>query len=453
MARQSGMIIAGVISGGIAHQMGIEPGDRIIMINDRPVKDIIDYRFLTCDQKLAVLLIKRNGERWILDIEKEFEEDLGVDFWQDGLGRIRRCRNSCIFCFLAQMPGGMRKTLYFNDDDYRLSFIHGNFITLTNVSRQDLERIVTQRLAPLYISVHTTNPILREKMLNNRQAERIMEQLSFLARGNIQIHTQVVLCPEINDGPELERTISDLYSLWPAVRSLALVPVGLTRYRESLFPLRAFNREEARKVLTLVEKRQNMYRRQSGYPFVFASDEIYFLAGVPVPDQEHYGDFPQTENGVGLVRLFLDEWMEVAESLPEGIDSPRKVIIVTGVSGERVLSPVVERLNRVRNLKAMLCGIVNRFWGEKVTVAGLLTAGDLYDALVGSDLGDLVVIPSVMLKSADLVFLDDLRVSELSHRLGVPVAVVNGPRELAAVVLSKKKVPMGDKEILCQSQL
>jgi len=269
MARQSGMIIAGVISGGIAHQMGIEPGDRIIMINDRPVKDIIDYRFLTCDQKLAVLLIKRNGERWILDIEKEFEEDLGIDFGQDGLGRIRRCRNSCIFCFLAQMPGGMRKTLYFNDDDYRLSFIHGNFITLTNVSRQDLERIVTQRLAPLYISVHTTNPILREKMLNNRQAERIMEQLSFLARGNIQIHTQVVLCPEINDGPELERTISDLYSLWPAVRSLALVPVGLTRYRESLFPLRAFNREEARKVLTLVEKRQNMYRRQSGYPFVF----------------------------------------------------------------------------------------------------------------------------------------------------------------------------------------
>lgn len=437
MIRQNGLAVTEVISGSIVHQMGVEPGDRIMMINNQPVMDIIDYRFLSCDEHLTVSLIKGNGKRWLLDIKKEFEEDLGIGFGQDSLGKIRRCRNKCVFCFLAQMPVGMRKTLYFNDDDYRLSFLHGNFITLTNVNRQDMERIVTQRLSPLYISVHTTNPVLREKMLNNRQAARIMEQLTFLAGGNIQMHTQVVLCPGINDGSEFERTISDLYGLWPAVRSLALVPVGLTSYRDGLPPLRIFNRGKAQKLLTLVNKWQHRCYRQAGYPFVFASDEFYLLADVPFPPRKYYGDFPQTENGVGLVRLFLDEWAEIAKSLPEGVAFPRKITIVTGVSGKVVLSSVVERLNRIKNLEIKLERIVNRFFGEKITVAGLLTANDLYRALKGRDLGDLIIIPSVMLKPEDPIFLDDVHVTGFAQRLGVPVTVAKGPGELAAAVLGQ----------------
>lgn len=446
MAIKNSMKVMEVIPGSIGEQMGVQPGDGIMAINNRPVRDIIDYRFLTCEAELTVSLVKGNSEEWILDIEKDFDDDLGLVFKNDGLGRIKRCRNKCVFCFLAQLPEGMRKTLYFNDDDYRLSFFHGNFVTLTNVSRQDLKRIVDRRLSPLYISVHTTNPLLREKMLNNKQAGNIMKQLAFLAAGDIQMHAQAVLCPGINDGPELKRTIGDLYSLWPATHSLALVPVGLTRYRKELFPLDAYNKKEAQKVLETVKIWQDRCLRQSGYPFVFAGDEFYLLAGAQPPGNKYYADFPQTENGVGLARIFLNEWAKVSENLPQKLNYSRKMTIATGISGEQALGPVVERLNRIRNLNIRLCGIVNRFFGEKITVAGLLTAQDLYEGLKGSDLGDCLVIPSVMLRSDDQIFLDNLQVSQLAGRLGVPVAVAKGPQELVEIILS------GEQELSCQNQ-
>jgi putative radical SAM enzyme (TIGR03279 family) len=433
------MIIEEVIPGTIADQLGVEPGDRLKLINNESVRDILDYRFLTCAEIISVLLKKKSGEEWLLDIEKDYEEDLGICFKQEGLGRIKRCRNNCIFCFLAQMPRGMRKTLYFNDDDYRLSFLHGNFITLTNLNKRDLERIVKLRLSPLYISVHTTNAGLRNKMLNNRRSEKIMDQLAFLAQGGIRMQTQAVVCPEINDGQELQKTIEDLYSLWPAVNSLAVVPVGLTRYRDGLFPLQGFTREKARDVLALVEKSQKRCLKQGGYPFVFAGDEFYLAAGLEFPGALKYGGFPQAENGVGLARLFIDEWAKTSKKLPEELSVPEKATIVTGGAGRKLLIPVIEKLNRVKNLKVSLSVIENSFFGEKVTAAGLLTPADVYSTLTGAELGDMVVIPSIMLKKDEPVFLDGSRVNDLAGKLKAKVVVADGPRGIVEAIFSNQK--------------
>jgi len=433
------MIIEEVVSGGIADQLGVEPGDRLKSINGELVGDILDYRFLTCAEIISVLLKKESGEEWILDIEKDYEEDLGICFKQEGLGRIKRCQNNCIFCFLAQMPKGMRKTLYFNDDDYRLSFLHGNFITLTNLSKRDLERIVKLRLFPLYISVHTTNASLRNKMLNNPRSGKIMEQLAILAQGGIGMHTQAVVCPGINDGPELQKTINDLYSLWPAVNSLAVVPAGLTRYREGLFPLKGFTREKARDVLALVEESQKWCLKQGGYPFVFAGDEFYLAAGREFPGALRYGGFPQTENGVGIARLFMDEWAKISKKLPEEPPAPISATIVTGVAGRKLLIPVIDRLNRVKRLKVDLRVIENSFFGEKVTVAGLLTPDDVYRTLKDTELGDVVVIPSIMLKKDEPVFLDGSRLKDLAEKLKANVVLADGPRGIVEVIFSDKK--------------
>lgn len=447
------MIVEEVISGGIADQLGVEPGDRLKSINNETVRDILDYRFLTCAEIISVLLKKESGEEWLLDIEKDCEEDLGICFKQEGLGRIKRCQNNCVFCFLAQMPKGMRKTLYFNDDDYRLSFLHGNFITLTNLSKTDLERIVKLRLTPLYISVHTTDAALRNKMLNNPRAGKIMEQLAFLAQGGIRMQTQAVVCPGINDGLELQKTIEDLYSLWPAVNSLAVVPVGLTCYRDGLFPLQGFTREKALDVLALVEKSQKLFLKQGGYPFVFAGDEFYLAAGHEFPSALKYGGFPQTENGVGLARLFIDEWAKTSKKLPEELPAPASATIVTGTAGQKLLIPVINRLNSVKNLQVSLRVIENSFFGERVTVAGLLTPDDVYSTLKGTDLGDVVVIPSIMLKKDESVFLDGSRVNDLAGKLKVNIAVTDGPHGIAEAVFSNRKKCSCEKEISCLSQL
>jgi len=435
---QNGLTVEKVAAGGIAHQLGVEPGDRIVEINGQPVRDIVDYRFLSCGEKLNILVVKPGGESWLLDIEKDYEDSLGLEFGPRELGRIKRCRNRCIFCFLDQMPRGLRSTLYFNDDDYRLSFTQGNFITLTNLRREDLERIAGQRLSPLYISVHTTNPVLREKMLNNPRAGKIMEQLRFLAGAGIEMHAQAVLCPGINDGPELARTISDLYSLWPAVRSLAVVPVGLTRYRDKLYPLRIYNKEEAQEITGLVRKWQRACRRRGGHPFVFAADEFYLLAGEPVPPAKDYAGFPQLENGVGLVRLFWDEWDAAAKKLPARLVRPRKVTVATGKLGEEILKPVVGRLNEIENLEVQLIGVTNCFFGETVTVAGLLTAQDLLATLEGKNPADLLIIPAVMVREEDDVFLDGPSLDEFARHLGVPAAKAGGPRELCRLVLGQR---------------
>jgi len=425
-----GLVVKDVASDSIAAELGVERGDTVLQINGTDIKDIIDYKFYSADENLQVLLQKNDGERWLLEIEKDFDESLGIDFRGDGIGRTRRCRNKCVFCFVDQMPARMRPSLYVKDDDYRLSFAQGNFITLTNAGTAELERIAGMRLSPLYVSIHTVNPALRQKIMGHPGAGRIMEQLNFLARAGIEMHTQAVLCPGLNDGAELERTIRELGSLWPAVRSLAVVPVGLTAHRRGLHHLRPYRQEEARTVVKQVQHRQKEFISRYGYPLVFAGDEFYLTAGIPVPPAARYGGFPQTENGVGLVRLFKDQWSKVRRKLPRAAAKPVRVAVVTGLLAGPLLRQVADELNRIGQVEVLPYVLKNNFFGHNVTVAGLLTGQDLINGLTGHELGEKVLIPSVMLREGDATFLDDVTVDEISRRLGTPVVPVGGPADL-----------------------
>jgi len=433
--KHQGLAIFQVEPESIAGELGLEPGDRVMAVNGEPVRDLIDFRFFETEENLSIDIKKAGGEVWVLDVEKDYDQGLGLDFGDAGFGRTARCSNKCLFCFVEQMPPGMRKTLYVKDDDYRLSFWSGNFITLTNLHEDELRRIVRQRLSPLYISVHTTNPKLRERMLGSRRAGLIMEQLQYLAAAGIEMHTQVVLCPGLNDGKELERTVADLAGLWPAVSSMAVVPVGLTRFRQDCYPLRVFTRDEARRLVHWMGLEQEKFLSDLEYPFIFASDEFYLLSGEPVPPLKRYADFPQTENGVGLTRLFMDEWEEVKDGLPQELPL-MKITLATGLLGEKVLRPVSARLNEINGLKVSIKAVQNHFFGEQVTVAGLVTGKDLIDQVAPGEIGDLLVLPAVMLKKDDAVFLDDLTLEDLAVRLKTRVAVVEGPRQLVEVLRS-----------------
>jgi putative radical SAM enzyme (TIGR03279 family) len=438
---QRGLQIVQVLPGSIAEEVGLEPGDMVLSINDMPVPDIIEYRYLIADEELYLHIIKQNQEDWVLEIEKDYEDDLGLDFGDNAFGSTKRCHNKCIFCFVDQMPPEMRKTLYIKDDDYRLSFWQGNFITLTNLKPEDMERIVAQKLSPLYVSVHSTDPELRQRILGNPRAGKIMEQLTFLAAGGIEVHAQIVLCPEINDGTYLKNTVKDLAALWPQISSIAVVPVGLTRYcRNSL--VRSYTPNEARQVISFISEIQNKFLKQYNNPLVFASDEFYLLAGLPIPVAANYAGFPQIENGIGLTRLFLDKWLELVPSLPTGLQKTRRVTLISGVLASSILAQVVDRLNMIDNLEVCLRVVVNKFFGEQVTVAGLLTASDLEAALARDDLGDLLILPSVMLKAGEQIFLDDISLAKLAGRLKIPIAAVDGPADMIRVILqSPEKLP------------
>lgn len=431
----SGLKIFMVVTGSIAEEMGLEKGDRLTAINGAPVRDLIDFRYLEAEEILHVDITKAGGEEWVLEIEKDIDQDLGLDFGAGGFGRTIRCINKCVFCFVDQMPPGMRRTLYVKDDDYRHSFWNGNFITLTNLSKNKLKRIAMQRLSPLYISVHTTNPLLREKMLGSARAGLIMEQLRFLAEAGIEMHTQVVLCPGLNDAEQLDRTAADLSSLWPSVRSLAIVPPGLTRFRDSLYPLDVYNGEKARELIRWVHARQKAFINKLGHPFIFASDEFYLLAGMAIPVAESYDGFPQIENGVGLTRIFLDEWAEVEGSLPKEI-AKQKFVLVTGVLGEKIIKPVAERLNKIAGLQVLVKTVENNFFGKQVTATGLVTGHDILNQVLPGEAGDLLVLPSVMLKKDEPVFLDNLSLAELAESIKAKVAVVAGPSQLVDVLNS-----------------
>lgn len=430
-----GLVVRKVLPGSIAAMLPIEPGDRLLAINGYPLQDVLDYRFHACDEEITLRVLKKGGEEKIYELEKEFDEDLGLFFAGEGLEPLRRCQNRCLFCFVDQMPPGMRPTLYFKDDDYRLSFLHGNFITLTNLREADFRRIGALRLSPLYVSVHTTNPPLREKMLGHRRAGHIMEQLKRLCEMGVEVHTQIVLCPGLNDGRELQRTLHDLLSLRPAVRSVAVVPVGLTRYRMGLYPLRHFSPQEAALVLEEVHRWQERCLSLWGQAVVYASDEFYLLAGEEVPPAWRYDDFPQTGNGVGLVRLFADEWAGLLRRLPRALKRGRSLTLVTGELAAGLLGRVVERLNGIKNLRVDLAVVANRFFGDKVTVAGLLTGRDICEALRGRELGEMVVLPGAAVRHPEGVFLDDLSLEELACRLDRPVVLANGPKELLNVCL------------------
>lgn len=426
-------IIAKVIPDSIAVEVGLEPGDRLISVDGESILDIIDLSFALSDESVELLIEKTNGEQEILEIEKEYDEDLGIEFESAVFDGVRRCANKCIFCFVDQMAPGMRESLYVKDDDYRLSFLYGNFVTLTNTVPQDIDRIRRLHLSPLYISVHTTNGTLREKMLNNKNAGKIMEHLDTLITSGIEMHTQIVLCPNINDGAELEKTISDLYSLHPSVISMAIVPVGLSRYRENCYSLEAFSPEKALDVITLVNKWQQKCRKKSGTSFVYLSDEFYITAGQPIPEYDLYDGFPQLENGIGLVRNFLHEW-ENAPISTTGYTSPHHIDVVCGVSAHKILRPLLESLT-ITNLTIRVIPIENNFFGTEISVSGLLTGQDIISQLTQLDgVRTGVIIPGVALRKGEGVFLDNMTLDELESGLGTTVHAAYSAEELCQLL-------------------
>ena len=413
-------IISNVIPDIIGAEIGLVPGDRLLEVNGEAVQDIIDLSFALAEEEIKLLIERSSGEQELIVFEKEYDEDLGLEFESAVFDNVRHCANHCIFCFVDQMPAGLRDSLYIKDDDYRLSFLYGNFITLTNLIARDLRRISQLHLSPLYVSVHTTNGELRKQMLGSKQAGNIMEQLNELVKKDIELHTQVVLCPGFNDGSELEKTISDLYAMHPAVVSLAIVPVGLTRYRDNCQPLTTFSPAAAADVIKLVHKWQQKCRQENQLSFVYLADEFYLAAGQEIPSYELYDDFPQLENGIGLVRSFLADWEQEEVSLA-GYREPHYIDIVCGVSAEKIFSPLLAEF-RIPNLTIRIIAVENTFFGRNVTVTGLLTGGDILEALQKlPGPRSAVIIPGVALRKGEYVFLDNMTPDHIAAKLNVPV--------------------------------
>lgn len=428
---EKGVTIAGVVPGSIAEEAGIEAGDRLLGVNKRAMEDLIDYKYLASDEQVTLDIRKVSGQEWEIDIEKEYDEDLGLKFEAPTFDQMRRCHNRCIFCFVDQNPGNMRASLYEYDDDFRLSFLYGNFVTLTNLRPADWERIARLRLSPLYVSVHAMDPSVREELLGTPKARQIRQHLDYLREKRIEVHAQVVLCPGINDGEQLDYTITELAGYYPSVRSVAVVPVGLTRYRQHLPPLRSLTEAEVLQLTKEVKAHQNNCQSQLGTRFVWLSDEFFLTYGLPLPPRCHYEDLVQIENGVGLARHFLEEF---ADALPHTSELPRSqqlTSIVTGMLGAKVLEPVLEKLSQL-GVNVKLWTVQNQFFGKMITATGLLTGGDIIRALQGRDLGTELLLPEVMVRSGLRcpTFLDDVTVAQLEIALGVPVIILDGARDL-----------------------
>ena len=422
--KKKGHEIKTVLPGSIASELELVPGDVLLSVNGKEIEDILDYHYLTNEEYLTVLVRKPDGEEWELEIEKEFEEDLGLEFTEELMDQYRSCRNQCIFCFIDQMPPGMRETLYFKDDDARLSFLQGNYITLTNMSDKQIDRIIFYKLSPINISIHTTNPELRCRMLNNRFAGIALEKIDRLCRAGITMNGQIVLCKGYNDGEELRRTLRDLEKYVPEMQSVSVVPVGLTKYRDGLVPLEPFGREEAGEVLALIGEYQEYYKSRHNTRLVFASDEWYLTAGEEIPEADFYENYPQIENGVGMVRSLLDEFTE-AFSRAKPDSACRDVALATG----RLMAPILRRLfevlpDKFPNTRVTVYDIRNDFFGESITVAGLLTGRDIIAQLTGLPAAGRLLLPSALLRSGENVLLDDVTVSDIEKALQTTVRIV-----------------------------
>lgn len=423
-------LITSVQLDSIAEEIGFEAGDRIISINGEKPRDLIDYQFLCADELLELEVIDRSGVVHHVEIEKDYDEDLGLEFENALFDGLMQCTNRCPFCFIDQQPPGKRESLYFKDDDYRLSFLYGSYLTLTNLTAHEWNRIEQMRLSPLYVSVHATEPDVRIRLLKNARAGEIMQQLAWFSERRLQIHAQVVLCPGINDGEHLTRTILDLAKFHgdeiPAVASIAVVPVGLTRFRPIDDELIPVSREKAQEVIAQVQALQNQFRREYGSTIVWLADEWFLIAGQDLPLESEYADYPQIGNGVGSIRLFLKEFETATERLPEQVSQAREFVWIVGNAVERAFGAIVDRLNQVENLTVRMVALNSDYWGQTITVTGLLTGQDILKALKGQNLGDGVLLPSVMLKHGEPVFLDDMRVEDLEQRLNTKIFIVEG---------------------------
>lgn len=423
-------IIKTVLPGSIAEELEIEPGDKILAIDNTQIEDVFDYQFLVQDTYIEVLIEKQDGEQWLLEVDKDMDEDLGIEFENGLMDEYRHCHNKCIFCFIDQMPKGMRETLYFKDDDSRLSFLQGNYVTLTNMSDHDIDRICRYHLSPINISFQTMNPELRCKMLNNRFAGEALKKVDVLNEAGIIMNGQIVLCKGVNDGEELIFSLRELMKYIPNLESVSVVPVGLSKYREGLYPLEPFTKEDAAKILEIIHGFQKECYEKYGIHFVHASDEWYILAEQEMPEEERYDGYLQLENGVGMIRLMLSEF---AESMAErkkkegfpNMSIKQELSMATGLLAYPYIKQMTEEIMEAYpNVKIHLYAIRNDFFGEHITVSGLLTGQDIRDQLMGKELGERLLLPQNVLRSGEDVFLDDLRLPELEKALQVPINIV-----------------------------
>ena len=476
--KQSRHKIKEIQEGSIAQELELEAGDELISINGQPVEDVFDYHYLVNDEYIELLVKKQSGEEWELEVEKDYDEDLGIVFENSLMDEYRSCRNKCVFCFIDQMPPGMRETLYFKDDDSRLSFLQGNYVTLTNMSDHDIERIIHYHLAPINISFQTTNPQLRCKMLHNRFAGDALKKVDQLYEAGITMNGQIVLCKGVNDGEELEYSIQKMSEYAPVLQSVSVVPVGLTKFRDGLYPLKPFEKEDAKEVLEIIHKWQKICYEKHGIHFVQASDEWYLLAEEPFPPEENYDGYIQLENGVGMIPLLESEFDEcLAYELEEQTDGSdqdmdleeadnfetikmkqeslkepdlgetddtgsnkeqsldeseagntnycRTVSVATGKSAAGLLHRLADKFMKQHpDIKVIVYQIRNDFFGEMITVSGLLTGQDLKAQLSGQELGDMLLLPCNLLRSGEEVFLDDMTLTELENALQVPIHIV-----------------------------
>ena len=417
--------ITGVEPRSRAHKNGILAGDNLLSINGREIRDVLDYRFFLTDTEVE-LLLSRDGEEYKVNIRKQQYDDIGLEFETPLMDKKQSCHNKCIFCFIDQLPEGMRETLYFKDDDSRLSFLHGNYITLTNLHERDIDRIIEMHISPINISVHTTNPELRVKMMHNKRAGEVLAYMKKLADAGISLCGQIVLCRGINDGEELIRSMRDLTTLFPAMQSVSIVPAGLTKFREKLYPLTLYTKEEAREVISIIDGIANEMKEKHGQRVFYAADELYLKAELPLPSEEYYEGYSQIENGVGMITSMRDEFddeLEYIEELLPEFKAPRCVSVATGVAAYDSLVSMAKRLeDKVPGLKINVYKIINYFFGESITVAGLLTGKDISEQLQGKDLGECLFFPENMLRAGEDIFLDDMTPDMLSEKLSVRVA-------------------------------
>lgn len=429
-------VVSEVLENSIAQELEIEKGDKIISINNEKPQDMIDYRYMMCSEEIELEIEKTNGETEIYEIEKDFEEDLGVIFESAVFDRIKPCTNRCIFCFVDQQPEGLRKSLYIKDDDYRLSYLQGTYVTLTNLTQKDRERIEKLHLGPLYVSVHTTNPELRVKMLSNPRAANIIEDLKWLKKADIPIHAQIVLCPGYNDGQELERTLSDFAKFKSIIESVAIVPVGITKFHQN--GLKTLTKSNALHVIKQVEEFNKKVKKQ----LAMASDEFFLKADYPVPEKKYYGNFAQIEDGVGALRLLMDDFEKNRKKIPLSVKKPKEIIFATTPSAAKLVGCIADELNKVKNLQCSVIELKNNFFGDNVIVAGLITGNDLICQLKekSKELNiQNVIIPSIMLRPFTEDFLDNVTLKEVEQALECkvfPIKDIYSAREIIDIIKS-----------------
>ena len=427
--------ISHVIPNSIAEEVGFEAGDAIVSINGMKPRDLIDYKFLCSDEFIELEVLDTQGNIHQVKLEKEYDDDLGLEFETALFDGLIQCNNHCPFCFIDQQPPGKRNSLYLKDDDYRLSFLYGSYLTLTNLTEKEWQRIETMRLSPLFVSVHATEPDIRIKLLKNKRAGQIIEQFKWFQERRLQLHAQVVVCPGINDGIHLERTLLTLANFHqgeiPTILSAAIVPVGLTRFRPQEDQLIPVSQDKAKEVIQQVQKLQKDFYQQFGSIFAWLADEWFLIAQEELPPESHYEDYPQLGNGVGSIRQFIKEFQSTAtQLLPQTIDVPKTLTWVVGNAVEQAFQPLVKQLNEVNNLTIHLAALRSQYWGQNITVTGLLTGQDLLSGLQGKNLGQGILLPSIMLKHDDSVFLDDMTVEAVAQKLQVPIFPINSIADL-----------------------